>query len=38
MKNFTMSISILVRFFLCPYEGVNVTRAEDVCKEKNQMF
>ena len=33
-----MSISILVRFFLCPYEGVNVTRAENVCKEKKSVM
>ena len=35
-KNFTMSFATLMKFFLCPYEDVNLVTAEDVCKQMNQ--
>ena len=37
-KNFTMSFSTLMKFFLCPYEDVNLLTAEDVCQQKNQKY
>jgi len=37
-KNFTMSFSTLMKFFLCPYKDVDLTKAGDIIEQKNQKY